>query len=123
MQILKKTGESEERGFVKKPWGGYSILEKRPDYWLKKLFVNKGEWLSLQSHEDREEIWVVLRGKIEARKGDARIIMKKGDFLKINKKEKHRIRGLANSLVLEAALGKPRERDVIRYEDKYGRVK
>lgn len=120
---MKQKAKSEKAEFVKKPWGGYSVLEKRPDYWLKKLFVDKGGELSLQSHKYRDEIWVVLRGRIEARKGDSRVIMNKGDFLRIKKREKHRILALADACVLEVALGKPRERDIVRYEDKYGRIK
>jgi len=43
--------------------------------------------------------------------------------VKINKGEKHRILGLEKSCVMEAAFGRPRERDIIRYKDKYGRIK
>ena len=96
-------------------------MEKRRDYWLKKLFVKNGEQLSLQSHRKRFEIWVVLKGKIRVKKGDASFILRKGDYIKIDKKEKHRIRGLVDAVVLEAAFGVPEERDIVRYEDMYGR--
>ncbi|MBT9169314.1 MAG: Mannose-1-phosphate guanylyltransferase 1 [Syntrophomonadaceae bacterium] len=108
---------------IKKPWGGYAFLEKRPTYWIKKLFINKGEELSLQSHKERYEIWTVLEGRISAQKGNNRFVLNKGEFLKIDKEEKHRISGLTKSCILEVAFGKPKERDIIRYEDKYGRVK
>jgi mannose-6-phosphate isomerase-like protein (cupin superfamily) len=106
---------------VKKPWGSYLVLEKRQTYWLKKLFINKGESLSLQSHKGRYEIWVVLEGKISVQKGNRILILNKGEFMKINKREGHRITGLIQSCVLEVAFGKLQEKDIVRYEDKYGR--
>mgnify|MGYP001585322833 CR=1 FL=1 len=108
---------------VKKPWGDYLILEKYPDYWLKKLSIRKGEELSLQNHKNRSEIWVVLRGKVKVQKGENFFILEKGDHVKINKKEKHRIHGLSNAIIMEAAFGQPREKDIKRYQDKYGRAK
>ncbi|MFH1990446.1 MAG: phosphomannose isomerase type II C-terminal cupin domain [Patescibacteria group bacterium] len=115
--------QSKDYKFVKKPWGGYLILEKHLNHWLKKLFINKGEQLSLQSHKNRYEIWIVLRGKIRVQKDGAFSILQKGEYSKINKGEKHRVYGLTNAVVLEAAFGKLKEKDIIRYEDKYGRIK
>ena len=106
---------------VKKPWGEYIILEKKKGYWIKKIFVRQGERLSLQSHKSRFEIWTVLSGKVEATKGNSRFLLKEGEFLKINKKEKHRLSGLKDSWILEAAFGKARERDIKRYQDDYDR--
>ncbi|MCL5016219.1 MAG: phosphomannose isomerase type II C-terminal cupin domain [Patescibacteria group bacterium] len=106
-----------------KPWGWYAVIETLPTYWIKEVFVRKGEKLSLQSHKNRSEVWVVLKGTIRAQKGKKFYTLREGDSVKINKKEKHRMMGVADSLVLEAAFGKPEEKDIIRYEDKYGRVK
>ena len=108
---------------VLKPWGKYVILEKKRDYWIRKLFVRQGERLSLQSHKGRFEIWIVLSGRVEVIKGSSHLLLKKGEFLKIDKKEKHRITGLKESWILEAAFGQPKEKDIIRYQDKYGRVR
>lgn len=98
-------------------------MEKHSSYWLKKLFINKGEQLSLQSHKNRYEIWIVLEGKISVQKGNEHFILKKGGVVRIEKGEKHRISGLVKSRVLEAAFGKLNEKDIVRYEDKYGRAK
>jgi len=108
---------------ILKPWGKYIILEKKRNYWIKKLFVPQGGKLSLQSHKNRFEIWVVLSGRIEAIKGNSRFLLKGGEFLKINKKEKHRIIGLKDSWILEIAFGQTRESDIIRFKDDYGRIK
>lgn len=108
---------------ILRPWGKYVILEKKKDYWIKKLFVRQGEKLSLQSHKNRFEVWIVISGRIEVIKGNSRLLLKEGEFLKINKKEKHRITGLKDSWILETAFGQMRENDIIRFKDDYGRIK
>lgn len=108
---------------VKKPWGYYTIIIKKQHYWVKKLVVKRGHRLSLQSHKEREEFWFVLSGEIDATKGSSDIKLGKLDFLKINKGEKHRIKGIVDSDVLEIAVGNVKERDIIRYEDDYGRIR
>jgi mannose-6-phosphate isomerase-like protein (cupin superfamily) len=108
---------------ILKPWGKYVILEKKQEYWIKKLFVRQGEKLSLQSHKNRFEIWIVLSGKIKVIKGNSHLLLKEGECLKINKKEKHRIIGLKDSWILETAFGQMRENDIIRFKDDYGRIK
>jgi len=109
--------------FVKKPWGGYSIIEKNSKYWIKKLYIKKGEKFSLQSHKKRSESWIVLEGEIRVQKNKAFPVLKEGDFIEIPQNTKHRIHGIIDSYVLEIAFGNPKEKDIIRYEDKYGRVK
>jgi len=108
---------------ILRPWGKYVILEKKQNYWIKKLFVRQGEKLSLQSQKNRFEVWIVLSGRIEVIKGNSSLLFKEGEFLKINKKEKHRITGLKDSWILETAFGQVRENDVIRFKDDYGRIK
>jgi mannose-1-phosphate guanylyltransferase/mannose-6-phosphate isomerase len=123
MQVLNKSAYRRNYKFVNKPWGDYLVLEKHPSRWLKKLFVSKGEQLSWQSHKNRFEVWVALQGKIRVQKGSASFVLQKGDYLKIRKKEKHRIFGLTNANILEAALGQPKESDIACYQGKYGRAK
>ena len=106
---------------VQKPWGGYLIIEKTSEYWIKKHFVKKGEQLSLQSHKKRSELFIVIKGRVTIQKGKNIHTLKEGDLIEIEKNEKHRMSGIVDSYVLEIAIGKPRERDITRYEDKYGR--
>ena len=107
---------------VVKPWGEYIVLEQKENYWIKKIFVKKGARLSLQSHRGRSEVWVVLSGEVEAVQGDTRFVLNAGESITIEKNEKHRIAGLEDSWVLEAAFGELSEDDIIRYEDDYGRT-
>ena len=98
-------------------------MEKKTGYWIKKLFVTAGERTSLQSHRKREEVWVVLRGKVRVHIGAESLIMKVGTSCRVPKRTKHRITGIApESVLLEVGLGDPLEGDIIRYEDDYGRI-
>lgn len=111
-----------ETAKIKRPWGGYTILKKTNSYWGKKLFVHKNARLSLQSHEFREEVWFILSGKIIACVGNKHHEAKQGDLIFIPKNTKHRITGITKACILEIAFGKVLERDIIRYEDDYGRT-
>lgn len=117
------TNTRNKNKIILKPWGKYIILEKNQEYWIKKLFVRQEARLSLQSHEGRFEIWILLSSKAEVIKGDSHLLLKEGEFLKINKNEKHRIIGLKDSWILEVAFGDLRENDIVRFEDDYGRIK
>ena len=119
--MKKNTTKSQDKK-VKRPWGGYEIVEKKNDYWVKKLYVAENGRTSLQSHAHREEVWVVLRGKIRAVHGNKETMLTVGDMLCVPQGEKHRLCGVTDAIVLEAAFGKPREGDITRYDDDYGRV-
>lgn len=43
-----------------RPWGVYYVLEDLPLYKVKKLVVEPGKRLSLQSHTKRSEHWTVV---------------------------------------------------------------
>ncbi len=107
---------------VKRPWGGYTILKKAQDHWIKKLFVHANARLSLQSHELRDEVWYVLSGSITAHIGTKKHHAQPGDVLYVPKKKKHRIIGVTEAVILEVATGRTLETDIERYEDDYGRV-
>lgn len=113
---------SEKLDEVKRPWGSYAILRKDSSCWVKKIFVNKGARLSLQSHEHRSEVWYVLSGKITVWLGNQRHEASEGEFVYVPKKTKHRIEGITKACVLEVAFGRVLERDIVRYEDDYGRA-
>jgi D-beta-D-heptose 7-phosphate kinase/D-beta-D-heptose 1-phosphate adenosyltransferase len=82
---------------MKKPWGWMLRLVKIKKFWLKLIFVR--ERTSLQSHKERTE-WHI-------------------GIYKIPKNERHR---LLKGFYIEFAFGDPKEEDIVRYEDDYGRV-
>lgn len=109
---------------IKRPWGSFTLLQKKPDYWVKKLVVKPGQSTSLQYHKYRDEFWYVLSGNGEITYQTCIERLKTGDTWKISSFTLHRITntGTKNLSIIEIATGKPRETDIIRVEDNYGRI-
>lgn len=106
---------------VIKPWGGYTILKKSRHIWVKKLFITQQARFSLQSHQHRSEMWIVLSGEIEAQIGNKTNRGEVGQFFYVPRLKKHRITAIKHACIIEIAFGRVLERDIIRYEDDYGR--
>lgn len=112
----------------KRPWGGFiKFIDNKPCT-VKILQLKKGESLSLQSHKLREEFWYLISGRIRITIGKSlkslkKKILKEEQYIFIPKKFLHRAEGLASpySKILEISIGKFKEEDEIRYQDKYGR--
>lgn len=110
----------------KRPWGGFiKFIDNKPCT-IKILFLTKGESLSLQYHKLRDEFWYVISGRIKVtcgknRKSLKKKLLKEGKYIFTPKKSLHRAEALENSKILEISMGKFKENDVIRIEDKYGR--
>jgi len=45
-----------------RPWGSFEILHEEEGLKVKRIIVNPGKRLSLQSHKYRSENWILLRG-------------------------------------------------------------
>ena len=110
---------------VEKPWGSYSILLDEKYTKVKKISVHPGEYSSYQQHKFRSEIWVVVLGEIYARINDITTVHYVGDSIFIPQNTPHQIINKSTSLsaVIETQLGSYfGEDDIIRLEDKYGRL-
>ena len=108
-----------------RPWGYYTVIEEGDGYIVKIIHVNKGQRLSLQSHNHRSEHWVVLSGvaKVVLDKNVAKLNV--GQSIDIPLHAHHSLQNpYENDLeILEIQLGDLlSEDDIIRYEDIYGRV-
>ena len=109
---------------VTKPWGSYQVLESESNYSIKRILVNPGGVLSLQSHLYRSEHWIVVHGIAEVTIDDNIKILKTNESIFIPTKSKHRLANKKNEdlIVIEIWFGdKLDEEDIIRYEDIYGR--
>ncbi len=110
---------------VKKPWGRYRNICKGDGYQIKILVIKENEATSLQSHKHRNEIWVVTQGDALITYGDKEFKLKCGDTVKILSGFKHRITNIGQDplVITEVWLGDTLdEEDIIRHEDRYGRV-
>jgi mannose-6-phosphate isomerase-like protein (cupin superfamily) len=109
---------------VEKPWGNFSTFVENKKVTVKILTINKGEETSLQSHNHREEHWYVLDGSVRIQVGHSAKtrIYRKGDSILIPQKTLHRVTAISNGRILAISYGKFSADDVMRREDKYGRL-
>ena len=117
--------ERAEDTRVDKPWG-YEIRWAMTDRYLGKLLhVNKGEALSLQYHERKDECQYVVSGCVDIEVGGADGVltthrMRAGDTLHITPGTRHRITAVEDADIFEVST--PEVDDVVRLSDRYGRA-
>ena len=119
MVNVYKAGDNDLR-----PWGKWEVLAVGAGYCVKRITVNPNGILSLQSHNFREENWLIAEGEALITLGDKKIIRTVGESVYIPVGVKHRIQNEGKSplVFIELQTGsKLDELDIIRYEDKYGR--
>ena len=109
---------------VSKPWGTYQVIEEKENYVVKRIVVNPGGVLSLQSHDNRSEHWVIVKGEAEVTVNEITRTFKINENIFIPQKTKHRMANKKEEklIVIEVWLGDLLdENDKIRYHDIYNR--
>ena len=111
---------------VPKPWGHETIWAHTDRYVGKILHVRAGESLSLQYHRSKEETMRVLTGALRLEVGGAdeeprAVRLGPGEGWHIPPGTRHRVTALEDTDILEVST--PELDDVVRLEDRYGRVK
>lgn len=109
-----------------RPWGCYRILDEGDNHRVKWLTVDPGERISLQLHERRAEHWVVVRGRAHITRGDKTFDLEVNQSTFIPVGVKHRIANLGTEPleIIEVQCGSYiGEDDIVRFEDKYDRIK
>ena len=109
---------------VEKPWGHELIWARTDRYVGKILHIESGHLLSLQYHEHKDETIHVLAGEIIFRvQIDGEMTerrMKAGESYHIVPNTVHQMEAVISSDLLEVST--PELDDVVRIEDRYGRV-
>lgn len=109
---------------VTRPWGKFVQFTKGEPTTLKILTINAHEAFSLQYHNKREEFWFVISGNGVVDIGENKFEAKTGMRFVIPAGTKHRATGGSDDLqILEISTGEFDEEDIVRLEDRYGRVK
>lgn len=126
VDILKSKNSKvvDEHLFDLRPWGEYEVLRDDDHFKSKIIKVLPEQQLSLQSHEKREEHWMVIKGLGEVVLNDQTIKVKPGTYIHIPLKAKHRMRNTGKEPLefLELQLGSYfGEDDIVRYQDDYSR--
>jgi len=106
-----------------RPWGKFVEFTQNEPTTVKIITVNPHEALSLQRHHKREEFWFVISGlgKVEIDGEEFKITP--GSKFVIPKESTHRVTaGSLPVMFLEISTGDFDEGDIVRLEDKYGRI-
>jgi YrbI family 3-deoxy-D-manno-octulosonate 8-phosphate phosphatase len=128
----KATGENRDRGPVRysvgerssRPWGTWEVIATGAGWIVKRIEVVPGGRLSLQTHEGRNELWVIAEGSADVSVGDAKLIRNVGESVSIPRRTSHRLAnaGSGRLVVFELQSGPLLdESDIVRHEDIYGR--
>ena len=109
---------------VRRPWGAYTVLEEGPGFKIKRIEVNPGGRLSLQSHDKRSEHWVVVAGEATVTRDGEVVTLRKNQSTYVPVGARHRLENLGADPVhiIEVQVGDyVGEDDIHRYDDHYGR--
>ncbi|QSX32681.1 mannose-1-phosphate guanylyltransferase/mannose-6-phosphate isomerase [Shewanella avicenniae] len=127
VQQLKADGRTEHRIHreVYRPWGKYDSIDMGERYQVKRITVKPGEKLSIQMHHHRAEHWIVVSGTAKVTNGDSTFLVTENESTYIPIGIIHALEN-PGKLPLElievqsgSYLG---EDDIVRFEDRYGRV-
>lgn len=102
---------------VDKTWGHYEVLHEEKDMFLvKKLVIEPGKAISYQRHNDREEVWYVVRGCGCLVLNDEVTLIEEGSVFKIPFRAKHKVinTGRTNMICVEVWKGYLDEDDIER---------
>ncbi|MFB3136029.1 MAG: mannose-1-phosphate guanylyltransferase/mannose-6-phosphate isomerase [Rhodospirillales bacterium] len=127
VEALARAGRPEHSVHTKvyRPWGYYQSIDAGDRFQVKRLHVNPGQKLSLQMHRHRAEHWVVVSGTAKVTRGDETFLLNENESTYLPLGVKHALEnpGDAPLCVIEVQSGDYLgEDDIVRFEDRYGRV-
>ena len=109
---------------VHRPWGEYHVIDSGEGFQVKRITVNPGAKLSLQSHQHRAEHWVVVNGQALVTLGKETMTLEENETVDIAPGVLHRLEnpGAEPLHLIEIQSGSYLgEDDIVRYDDSYGR--
>lgn len=106
-----------------RPWGKFTQYAHNEKVTVKIIEVEPHQKLSVQRHQNRDELWIPLDDGLYALIGDETIRMLPGYDYSIPRKIIHSVENLypVKARFLEVAFGHFDEDDIERLDDKYGR--
>lgn len=110
---------------VYRPWGYYQTLDLGERFQVKRILVDPGQKLSLQSHHHRAEHWVVVQGTAIVTRDKEEVLLRENESIYLPLGCVHRLvnPGKIPLEIIEVQSGSYLgEDDIVRYEDIYARV-
>lgn len=121
----EKRSEFEFHRTVYRPWGHYDSIDESDGYKVKRITVKPGAKLSVQKHFHRSEHWVVVSGKARVTKGNECFTINANESVYLPKEVVHSLENIEKTPLelIEVQVGNYLgEDDIVRYEDRYGRM-
>jgi mannose-1-phosphate guanylyltransferase/mannose-6-phosphate isomerase len=127
VEALKAQNRSEvsQHRHVYRPWGVYDSIDNGERYQVKRITVKPGAKLSVQMHHHRAEHWIVVSGTAKVTNGDKEIMLTENQSTYIPVGVVHALEnpGVIPLELIEVQSGSYLgEDDIVRFEDRYGRV-
>jgi mannose-1-phosphate guanylyltransferase/mannose-6-phosphate isomerase len=109
-------------GFMVRPWGSQKQYAHNQEVTVTLIVLSPGHRLSLQSHANRAELWIVLDEGAVIQVGEEVLHPKPGDEIWIPAGVRHRLSNTGVEVrVLEVGFGDWQQVDITRFQDDYGR--
>lgn len=106
-----------------RPWGNFRQYALNTSCTVKVITVDPGGTLSLQRHQHRDELWVVMDDGLVVEIGEDRVDAATGDEFFIPRGTVHRLSSPGRGgRIVEVAFGYFDEDDIKRLEDVYDRL-
>ncbi|EXJ09145.1 Alginate biosynthesis protein AlgA [Nitrincola nitratireducens] len=127
VEQLKAQGRTEHLNHreVYRPWGVYDSIDNGERYQVKRITVKPGAKLSVQMHHHRAEHWIVVSGTAKVTNGDETYLVTENESTYIPIGQVHALEnpGVIPLELIEVQSGSYLgEDDIVRFEDRYGRV-
>ena len=109
---------------IERPWGCYREYARNEPCTVWIVEMEPGQTGSLQSHENFDELWIMLTDGGQVQVTDEVRQVRAGDEIFIPRGTKHRLSNQGEDLLrmMEVAYGHVSDEDKVRYEDRYGRA-
>ncbi len=127
VEAVRASGDDKHifHATVARPWGTYTVLQEGPQFKLKRIEVKPLSSLSLQMHHYRNEHWIVVSGTARVTNGEQVFLLATNESTYIKAGTRHRLEnpGTLPLVLIEVQSGQyVGEDDIVRFDDKYGRV-
>ena len=115
--------QKETAAQKRRPWGSASVLEEGQSYKIKRVEVKPGHRLSLQTHQHRNEHWIVVSGTAKVIRDDNESFLATNQSTYIPACTTHRLEnpGTIPLVLIEVQSGEYLgEDDIVRHQSDYG---
>lgn len=127
VQQLRAAGRTEHELHreVHRPWGRYDSIDSGARYQVKRITVLPGARLSVQMHHHRAEHWIVVHGTARVTRDGEQQLLTENESIYLPVGSVHSLEnpGKLPLELIEVQVGSYLgEDDIVRLEDRYGRV-